>query len=317
MSIIFGPVPSRRLGRSLGINNIPPKICSYACNYCQLGGTLRMQIRRRAFFTPQEIYTKVKEYVKRLTDSKESIDYLAFVPDGEPTLDINLGQTIDLLKNFGIPVAVISNASLISDKQVRRDLAKADWVSLKIDAGDEELWHKIDRPHGKIDFETMQEGMISFRAIFKGVLATETMLIKGLNDSEQTAESIAGVLKRLRADICYLSIPTRPPAENDVYPAAPEDINRTYQIISSYVNSVELITGYEGNEFSASGDTRADILNITSVHPMRKDAVDALIAKNKASPSIIDTMLKNEEILCSEFSGNLFYIRNFKKNISY
>ena len=279
MDITFGPVPSRRLGRSLGINNIPPKICSYACVYCQLGNTLKMDIERRAFYPPSEIYESVEQRVKQLISKEEPIDYLAFVPDGEPTLDINLGKSIDLLKQLDIPIAIISNTSLIDREDVRNDLSKADWVSLKIDAGNETLWRKIDRPHGKLNFEQMLNGLYNFRENYNGILATETMLIDNLNDSEISVNEISQILKRLKPDIAYISIPTRPPAGQNIIPAKPDALNAAYQIISSVVKKSELLTGYEGNAFSATGNIRQDILNITSVHPMREDAVKVLYSR--------------------------------------
>ena len=151
IDITFGPVPSRRLGRSLGINNIPPKICSYACVYCQLGKTIKMQVERQTFYHPGTIFQSVRDKVSQVLGQNETIDYLAFVPDGEPTLDINLGKIIDSLKFLDIPVAVISNGSLIADQKVRTDLSGADWVSLKVDAASEDLWRTIDRPHGKLN----------------------------------------------------------------------------------------------------------------------------------------------------------------------
>ena len=130
----FGPVPSRRLGRSLGINNIPAKVCSYACVYCQLGKTLHNQIKRTPFYAVDDLVLSAKMRIEATKEKNETIDYLAFVPDGEPTLDIHLGDEIEALHNFGIKIAVISNASLIWREDVREDLCKADWVSLKVDA---------------------------------------------------------------------------------------------------------------------------------------------------------------------------------------
>ena len=126
-SIVFGPVPSRRLGRSIGINNIPPKTCSYACVYCQLGKTSRMMAGREFFYDPEKIINAVKLKIKHAREKDESVDYLTFVSDGEPTLDCNLGKEIELLKSFGIKIAVITNASLIWREDVRQDLQKADW----------------------------------------------------------------------------------------------------------------------------------------------------------------------------------------------
>ena len=130
--IIFGPVPSRRLGRSLGINNIPFKNCSYSCIYCQLGPTRNLCHTRGSFYKPEEIRAAVLAKMEQVNNYSEKIDYLTFVADGEPTLDINLGKTIALLKKTGLKIAVISNASLIGNSAVQDDLRDADWVSLKI-----------------------------------------------------------------------------------------------------------------------------------------------------------------------------------------
>ena len=150
--IAFGPIPSRRLGRSLGINNIPPKVCSYSCVYCQVGITDSMSVHRRNFFPPEEIFDEVKNRVSQLRDADENIDYLSFVPDGEPTLDINLGRTIEKLKTFAIRIAVITNSSLLWDDTVKRDLMHADWICLKIDSVRNNIWHKINRPHTRLIF---------------------------------------------------------------------------------------------------------------------------------------------------------------------
>ena len=143
--IAFGPVPSRRLGKSLGINNIPPKICTYSCVYCQIGRTKNFGFERNSFYSVKKIESEVETILKKLKGKKEQIDYLSFVPDGEPTLDINLGKEIENLKKFGIKIAVITNASLIWMEDVRRELAKADWVSVKVDAVSENIWKKVNQ----------------------------------------------------------------------------------------------------------------------------------------------------------------------------
>lgn len=143
MSLVFGPIPSRRLGRSLGINNSPPKICSYSCVYCQVGLTTHLSTERKEFYSPMIIYTKIKDRLLELKNNKERIDYLSFVPDGEPTLDVNLYETIQLLQDFGIKIAVFTNSSLIWKKEVQAALKLADFVSVKIDALDETTWKHI------------------------------------------------------------------------------------------------------------------------------------------------------------------------------
>jgi wyosine [tRNA(Phe)-imidazoG37] synthetase (radical SAM superfamily) len=184
--IAFGPVPSRRLGRSLGINNIPPKICTYACVYCQLGRTIKMRVERAAFYEPEEILRDVRGKVEKARRAGEAIDYLTFVPDGEPTLDLNLGRAIDLLKPLGIKIAVITNSSLMWHEDSREALMQADWVSLKVDAVREDIWRRVDRPHGTLQLASIQDGILGFAKTYTGHLVTETMLVEGINDGESS-----------------------------------------------------------------------------------------------------------------------------------
>ncbi|MFO7848725.1 MAG: radical SAM protein, partial [Spirochaetia bacterium] len=277
MENIFGPVPSRRLGRSIGINNIPPKVCTYSCVYCQLGRAIEMTAERRSFYTPAELVESAGRRIEELREKGEKIDYLTIVPDGEPTLDIHVGELIDGLRQFKIPVALISNGSLMADPQLREELMALDWLSVKVDAPDEETWRRIDRPHKKIDFRHMRAGIKFLAETFKGILTTETMLVKGVNDSRRQIDGIADFIETLEPVKAYISIPTRPPAESWVVPADEESIAYAYGTFASAIPFVENLIGYEGNEFNASGDARQDLLGITAVHPMRRDAVDELL----------------------------------------
>ena len=171
--LAFGPVPSRRLGRSIGINNIPPKACTYSCAYCQVGRTRELRTERMRVFEPADIAEEVRRVVDGARESAERIDYLSFVPDGEPTLDSRLGETIDSLRPAGIPIAVISNGSLLWREDVRQDLLKADWVSLKVDAVDERAWRRVDRPHRALRLGQILDAMLAFRDAFQGCLVTE------------------------------------------------------------------------------------------------------------------------------------------------
>jgi wyosine [tRNA(Phe)-imidazoG37] synthetase (radical SAM superfamily) len=307
----FGPIPSRRLGRSLGINNIPPKVCTYACVYCQLGRTIKMQIDRQKFYEPKDIFKSVKNKIDNSRERLEVIDYLTFVPDGEPTLDINLGKEIILLKSFGIKIAVITNSSLIWDEDVREDLMNADWVSVKVDSTDEEIWRKVDRPHGKLDLEKILTGLKEFAKQYKGELVTETMLVSGINDSNKSLRDTAEFISSLKPSTSYLSIPTRPPAADWVSSPNSTTINKAYQIFRSSLSNIELITGYEGNAFDFSGDVEKDLLSITSVHPMRKDAVEQFIVKANSDWSVIQKLVDKKQILKIEYENNTFYLRNF------
>lgn len=309
---IFGPIPSRRLGRSLGINNIPPKICTYACIYCQLGKTIKMQIDRQKFYEPKDIFKTVKNKIDKLYEQNELIDFLTFVPDGEPTLDVNLGESINLLKSLGIKIAVITNASLIWNKDVRKDLMNANWVSVKIDSTDEEIWRKVDRPHGKLDLEKILLGLKEFSDQYKGKLVTETMLVSGVNDSNKSLRNTAKFISDLKPSTSYISIPTRPPAVNSVSAPDAKTINKAYQIFQSSLINIELNTGYEGNAFSFSGNIEKDLLNITSVHPMRKDAVEQFVIKSNTNWSAIQRLIDKKLILEVKYGDHVFYLRNLK-----
>src|SRR6056297_2345178 len=142
---IFGPVPSRRLGQSLGINIIPPKICSFSCVYCQLGRTKKMRIKREKFYEVDQVVEEVKKSLSKLRKKEEKVDYLTFVVDGEPTLDINLGKTAAELNKLGVKTAIITNGSLMADKDLQREMLNFDWVSLKCDAVSTDIWKKVDR----------------------------------------------------------------------------------------------------------------------------------------------------------------------------
>ena len=311
--IAFGPVPSRRLGRSLGINNIPPKICTYSCAYCQIGRTLKMEVDRRGFYDPEEIVGDVVAKVARARDAGEAVEYLTFVPDGEPTLDGNLGREIERLRPLGLPIAVISNASLIWREDVRRDLMGADWVSLKVDAVEEAVWRRIDRPHGSLDLSAILEGVLALARVFPGELVTETMLVAGVNDGEGHLEALSGYLARLQPDRAYLSIPTRPPAESWALPPGEGSVNRAYQILGKDVEQVEYLIGYEGNAFAFSGDVEEDLLGITAVHPMREDAVRQFLARAAEDWNVVQRLVAQDRLVEAEFDGHRFYLRRFAK----
>ena len=309
---VFGPVPSRRLGKSVGINNIPPKICTYSCVYCQLGRSLKMVTARDTYYDPDMLLAETKEKIKNARLNNESIDYLTIVSNGEPTLDANLGQLIERLNLLGIKIAVITNSTLLNRPDVRQELCKADWVSVKIDTLDEKIWKKIDRPHKKIKFDAVLDGVRLFSKEFKGLLVTETMLVKDLNDDVQSLEKTAEFISKLHCSLAYLSIPTRPPALKWVHPPEEQKINRAYQVFDTHALNTEYLIGYEGNQFAYTGDIEADILSITSVHPMREDAVYAYLKKTNKDFSIIEKLLTENKLFVSTYNNKLFYLRTLK-----
>jgi wyosine [tRNA(Phe)-imidazoG37] synthetase (radical SAM superfamily) len=311
MTYVYGPVPSRRLGKSLGINNIPYKICTYACIYCQIGKTIRMQNKREAFFAPEKLVSEVKNLLYKIHNKDESPDYLTIVPDGEPTLDINIGVLIENLKVFNIPIAVITNASLIDQPDVRKCLSKADYISVKIDSVDKNKWHKINRPYRVLNLNKILEGINTFRYNFSGHLSTETMVIKGINDRDEDFTALAQYLKELKPDTAYLSIPTRPPAVKTVEPPEQKVLIQGFYALSRAIPSAAQLTYYEGSSFFSAGNTESDLLSITSVHPMREDAVTQLLNKNNDSWKIVEKLIEQNMIEKIHYKGYYYYLRKF------
>lgn len=309
--IAFGPVPSRRLGRSLGINNIPPKACSYSCIYCQVGRTLRQEIEPRSFYSPQTILRTVQTQVEAARRRQAAIDYLTFVPDGEPTLDAHLGDTMDLLRPLGIRIAVISNSSLIWREEVQAVLHKADWVSLKVDSVQEAHWRRINRPQAQLSLPQILCGIEHFARHYQGQLCTETMLVAGINDHSDTVSAVAQFLAQVKPHTAYLAIPTRPPAESEVRAPSEAVINRAYQQLEAELPAVEYLIGYEGNAFAFSGDVERDLLSISAVHPLREEAVKALLARAEAGWSVVQQLLAEGKLKQVEFAGHCFYVRAF------
>jgi wyosine [tRNA(Phe)-imidazoG37] synthetase (radical SAM superfamily) len=305
---IFGPVPSRRLGRSLGINHIPPKICTYSCVYCQLGKTYNKRIARERFYSPDKIVKEVKDRTAEVRERGEEIDYLTFVPDGEPTLDTSLGEEILQLKG-DIPTAVISNASLIWREDVQTDLMNADWVSIKIDAVSDGVWRSINKPHKKLRLKKILQGITEFSDRFHGMLATETMLIRGLNDTPEELRKIAEFIVEIDPAKAYLSLPLRPPAEKWVRPPTEGKITAAYQIFTERGIRAEYLIGYEGNAFASTGDIERDLLSITSVHPMRKEAVEKLLAETGERWETVERLITEEKIIETTYRKKKFYMR--------
>ncbi len=312
--ISFGPVPSRRLGKSLGINNIiSPKACSYGCIYCQVGKTSRKSIKREAFFKPESIYDNVIQHIKRLSADNYP-DYLTFVSNGEPTLDINLGSSIMLLKETGIPVAVITNASLLIYDSVKEELGQADWVSLKMDAGTDKTWNLINRPVAELNFKKHLKNILLFASSYKGILRTETMLVEGINDSEEELHIIAQLIKKINPGKAYLSVPIRPPAEKSVKPPDPEKLNRAWQIFTAENIKTELLTGFEGSDTGYIGNIYEDILNITAVHPLREDTLLKLLEKDNADYQVVESLINQKLIRQAFYKGKKFYLREYHIN---
>jgi len=312
--IAYGPVPSRRLGKSLGINNIPPKTCTYSCVYCQVGRTSKLQISRKDFYRPKKILNHVAKKVKEAKLRGESIDYLTFVSDGEPTLDNNIGEEINLLKSIGIKIAIITNGSLLWREGVRNDLYNADLVSVKIDAISNDVWRRINRPHGSLKIDEIFTGIIEFSQTFHGTLVTETMIVQEINSIPEELMKISDFISKINANKNYLAVPTRPPAENWVIPGSEYSLAVAHHLFREKSCNVEYLIGYEGNAFAFTGDVEEDLLSITAVHPMRKDAIKEYLTKAHTNWEAVEELIEAEKLIEVNYKDSTFYMRKFQQS---
>lgn len=309
---VFGPVRSRRLGKSLGVNHVPYKTCTYSCVYCQLGRTINQVIERTAFYDPSEIVNEVREFLAKWSSE---VDCITLVPDGEPLLDERVGLLIAGIKEItDKPVAVLSNGSLLYVEEARESLLGADIVSVKVDAVSEETWRRINRPHRELSLSRVLEGMLEFSRSFKGRLLTETMLVEGLNTKLDEVELVAEYIKALNPWRSYISIPVRPPAELFVKPPRPEVLVAVYNVFAEKLGSskVELLNLPEPPEFKVHGEPEAWLLNLVSVHPLRLSyALRTLRDVVEDPEQFVNKLVEEKKVKVVEFSGEYFIVRAY------
>ncbi len=288
---VFGPVPSRRMGLSLGISPVPHKYCNYACVYCQLGRTDHMSNERREFFAVPDILAEVKAYL----DKGVKFDVLTIVGDGEPALYAKLGELIQGVKKLTFkPVAVITNGALLSKREVRYQHGQADIVLPSLDAYDEESFKKINRPLGTIRFREVYEGLKAFSREYQGELWLEVMIIRGLNDDFESLVKLKALLKDLRYSRLYINTPVRPPAEDWVKPPSPDALQLAAQILEGI--SMESLSP-EGFYSQIEDDYEA-VLSIIKRHPMNQHELVSFLQSRKCKniEEIMDKLEYNDEV---------------------
>jgi len=271
-----------------------------------------MQIERKRFYGPERIFQDVEAQVASVEKIGGQIDHLTFVPDGEPTLDIDLGKEIEMIGDLGHPVAVITNSSLLGDEVVREELSGADLVSVKVDSTVEDVWKKVNRPHGGLESDEIKEGLMEFSDRFEGSLITETMLVKGINDGGVSVDNTAEFIRGLDPNLAYITVPIRPPAEEWVKVPSDQTILKVIREYSSKNLRVVALTDKEYGDFTYTGDVRSDILAITSVHPMREDSVREMLDRSGSQWELIEKMVETGELSRREYEGISFYRRIFQ-----
>jgi wyosine [tRNA(Phe)-imidazoG37] synthetase (radical SAM superfamily) len=268
MKYVYGPVPSRRLGQSLGIDTIPFKTCNWNCVYCQLGRTSPPTNERRDYFPVSEILAEVESTLK--THQAGEIDWITFVGSGEPTLHASFGEIIRKVRAMtSLPIAVITNGSLLHLPEVREELLTADVVLPTVCAGTEKLYRKINRPMAELGFDEFISGIVAFRDQFPGKLWVEVMLVKDLNDSEDALQDLAAVLKRIRPDEVHLNSPTRPPCEPWVKPVDKAALDRAQRILGDVTH---VVLPAEGEVDLSGYDNVVDAIEaVITRHPISEE----------------------------------------------
>jgi wyosine [tRNA(Phe)-imidazoG37] synthetase (radical SAM superfamily) len=283
MKYVFGPVPSRRLGQSLGIDPVPLKTCNWNCVYCQLGRSSPLITTRKFYAPPEDILDEVRQALQAHVAGK--IDWVTFVGSGETSLYSGLGWLIRQIKTLtSLPLAVITNGSLLYLPEVQEELSAADAVLPSLDAGTPKLFRRINRPHPQATFERLLEGLIAFRDEFRGQLWVEVMLVGGLNDSEAALHDIVSALERIRPDQVHLVLPTRPPVEIWVQPPDEQGLMRAQAILGK---SVRVITPAHGEILIQPGEALTDaLLSIITRHPLCEGELPAMLGHERAGEAL-------------------------------
>jgi wyosine [tRNA(Phe)-imidazoG37] synthetase (radical SAM superfamily) len=268
----YGPVPSRRLGRSLGIDLVPFKTCTYDCVYCQLGRTTDRTVTRREYVPVAPVLAELEQTLA----AGDTPDYISLAGSGEPTLNSGIGRLLAGIKGLtDIPVAVITNGSLLWMREVQNELSTAEVVLPSLDAGDERMFERVNRPHPAIPFDLVVDGLVAFTKRFQGAVWLEVLLLAGITDTLTEVEKIAAVAWRIAPTRIQLNTASRPPVEGFAHPVPEKQMSVLSGLFSG---EVEIICDFSRgkSEPSISSEGRdADILALLGRRPCTADDIAA------------------------------------------
>ena len=312
MSQIFGPVPSRRLGFSLGIDPIPFKTCSLDCIYCQLGRTTHKTVKRKEYVSSNQILKELEEFLKE----KKKIDYITFSGSGEPTLNSNIGKMITQIKKItSIPIAVLTNGTLLYHPQVREDLLEADLVIPSLDAVSEKIFKEVNRPHTSLKIDKVISGIIKFSKEFKGKIWLEIMLVKGVNDSLKEIEKEAQITKEMKLNKIQLNTVIRPPAENFAQALDIKDLEKRRKIFGK--DKCEIIAKFkERRQKAYKKDIEKEILRTLKRRPLTIEDLSHFLGFHRNEVIKYIAVLEGEGEVKSKFNnGQRYYEKIFEKKV--
>ncbi len=301
---LYGPVPSRRLGRSLGIDLVPHKICTYDCIYCQIGKTTRKTLLRKEYVPAKEVLEEVKTF---LLEESSSLDYLSLSGSGEPTLHSKIRSIIKGIKEMStIPVAVITNGSLLCEREVREDLLQADVLLPSLDAVSPEIFMKINRSHKRLSIERVIEGMVEFRKIYKGKIWLEILFCKGINDDKSELLKMKKVVEQIQPDRIHLNTVVRPPSEKWAVPLSQMEIE---EIRAFFGEKASIISEFDRHPSSVIGrEIKEEIMKILRRRPLSlSDLSKGMGIPQSELDKYIKPLLQEEKIQIREFQDSIYY----------
>ncbi|MBP8975486.1 MAG: radical SAM protein [Bacteroidetes bacterium] len=300
---VFGPVPSRRLGRSLGVDIIPSKLCTLDCIYCEVGKTDKRGLARKEYFPTNEIIDEVRHALNEFTQ----IDYVTVTGSGEPTLHKGIGEIIHAIKGMtSVPVAVLTNGTLLYLPEVRASLLEADVVSPSLDAVTDDVFQKIDRPNPKLRLQEIIEGMKQFRREYKGKLWIEVLFVKGINDSDDEVQKLKKVLDEIQPDKIHLNTVVRPPTE---FFALPVSENRMREIQQVLGEKAEIISSFSLHQKDDKITPHSElILAALERRPMTSDELAAALSVSQENIlQLLHQLEETKKVREVMFDGKLFY----------
>ncbi len=303
MNHIYGPVPSRRLGLSLGIDIVPMKTCSLSCIYCQIGKTPQTTLVRQEYISVSEILNELMDYLKK--DLKP--DWITFSGSGEPTLNSGIGEMIKGIKALtDIPICVITNGTLLWDYSVRKDIIDADAVMPSLDSAKEETFRKICRPYPDMKIEKIINGLADFRKMYNGKIWLEILFVEGINDSPEELELLNKAIERISPDSIHLNTVVRPPADSS---AKPLSVKRMEEIRDFFGDKAEIIAHF--NRDSVISEKKVEIKEVREYLKRRPGSVDdisaALGVEKNQIEEILEKLNQSGEIRIKEFFGKRFW----------
>lgn len=299
---VFGPVPSRRLGRSLGLDLVPFKTCTYDCVYCQLGATSNKTCTQREYVPSEEVLSELAASLQ----TGPPPDCIALAGSGEPTLLRPLDKLIAAIKQLTpLPVVVLTNGSLLWDAQLRAELARADVIMPSLDAGDNELFQIVNRPHPDLTFDRLIEGLIACRREFSGAYWLEIMLLSALTDQPAAVKALAALAREIDPHRIYLNTPVRPPAESWVKPLTPDSLRACAAQLGAVC---EIIADFSPAAAEASAGSEQAVLALLRRRPCRiEDLSEGLAIHRNEVLKYLGHLLRTDQICSHTAEGHTYY----------